>query len=239
MTRPEPELREGAQQRHRGRQQSSPAMDATLIVSHVIRSDGSAGVSLNEPRAYNLQMIKAIHRHLGAAVMERVALLVNHVLQGEASAVERLRRHAGKRVQFHFSSAPLAGWLPEELTLEITPAGLIDLPPEDSGSPDLRVSVDASNPARTIVSALGGQRPAVEVSGDAGLAADVAWLVDNLRWDVQDDLARVVGDGAAAGISQFAAAASSALRAALGALVESAQRLRRMATGAGSEPPVR
>jgi len=51
----------------------------------------------------------------------------------------------------------------------------------------------------------------------------------------------VVGDGAAAAIGQFAAAASSSLRAALGVLVESAQRLRRMATGegAGSEPPVR
>ncbi len=186
-------------------------------------------------------MIKAIHRHLAAAVMERVALLVNHVLQGEASAVERLRRHAGKRVQFHFSSPPLSGWLPEDLTVEVTPAGLLETLPECSGAPDLRVSLDASDPARTIANALSGQRPAVEVSGDAGLAADVAWLVDNLRWDVQDDLARVVGDSAAAGISQFAAAASSALRAALGTLVESAQRLRRMATGEGpaSEPPGR
>lgn len=198
-------------------------------------------VGLNEARAYNLGMIKAIHRHLGAAVMERIALLVNHVLQGESSAVERLRQHAGKRVQFHFTSSPLAGWLPEDLTVEITPAGLIDWLPEDTLTPDLRVSVDASRPAKTIADVFSGQRPAVDVSGDASLAADVAWLVDNLRWDVRDDLARVVGDGAAAGISQFAAAASSALRAALSALVESAQRLRRMATGegAGSGPPAR
>lgn len=195
----------------------------------------------SDTRAYNLRMIRAIHRHLGAAVMERIALLVNHVLQGETSAVERLRRHAGKRVQFHLGSSPLAGWLPEDLTVEITPAGLIDWLPEDAGAPDLRVSVDASQPAKAIADALSGQRPAVDVSGDAGLAADVAWLVDNLRWDVRDDLARLVGDGAAAGISQFAVAASSALRTALGALVESAQRLRRMATGegAGSEPPAR
>lgn len=211
------------------------------IVSHAEVTRQRLCASLNELRAYNLSMIKAIYRHLGAAVMERVALLVNHVLQGEASAVERLRRHTGKRVQFHFSSSPLSGWLPEQLVFEITPAGLIDLLLEDGGSPDLRVGVDASNPVKTIANALSGQRPAVEVSGDAGLAADVAWLVENLRWDMQDDLARVVGEGTAAGISQFAAAASSALRAALGALVESAQRLRRMASGegAGSEPPVR
>ena len=63
----------------------------------------------SDTRAHNLRMIRAIHRHLGAAVMERIALLVNHVLQGETSAVERLRQHAGKRVQFHFMSSPLAG----------------------------------------------------------------------------------------------------------------------------------
>jgi ubiquinone biosynthesis protein UbiJ len=198
-------------------------------------------MSLGEPRAYNRWMIRAIHRHLGAAVTERIALLVNHVLQGEASAVERLRQHTGKRVQFHFSASPVAGWLPEQLTVEITPAGLIEVLLEDSGAPDLRVSVDASRPVKTIADALSGQRPAVEVSGDAGLAADVAWLVDNLRWDVQDDLARVVGAGAAAALSQFVGTASAALRSALGALVESGQRLRRMATGesAGSEPPAR
>ena len=150
------------------------------IVSHAEVTRQRLCASLNELRAYNLPMIKAIHRHLGAAVMERVALLVNHVLQGEASAVERLRRHTGKRVQFHFSSSPLSGWLPEQLVFEITPAGLIDLLLEDGGSPDLRVGVDASNPVKTIANALSGQRPAVEVSGDAGLAADVAWLVENL-----------------------------------------------------------
>ena len=26
------------------------------------------------------------------------------------------------------------------------------------------------------------------------LAAEMAWLADNLRWDVEDDLARVLGD---------------------------------------------
>jgi ubiquinone biosynthesis protein UbiJ len=78
---------------------------------------------------------------------------------------------------------------------------------------------------------LAGQRPAVDVSGDAALAADVAWLVDNLRWDLHDDLARVVGDAPAAALVQFASAASTGLRVAVDALVDVAQRLRRMAQG--------
>ena len=193
----------------------------------------------NELRAYNLPMIKAIHRHLGAAVMERVALLVNHVLQGEASAVERLRRHTGKRVQFHFSSSPLSRWLPEELAFEITPAGLIELLLEDVGSPDLRVSVDASNPAKTIANALSGQRPAVDVSGDASLAADVAWLVDNLRWDVQDDLARLLGDGPAVQLVRVASSATTGLREALRTLAQSAADRWRPAAPAPAESPPR
>jgi ubiquinone biosynthesis protein UbiJ len=38
---------------------------------------------------------------------------------------------------------------------------------------------------------------AVDVSGNAKLASEVLLLVRHLRWDVEEDLARVVGDVAA------------------------------------------
>jgi ubiquinone biosynthesis protein UbiJ len=41
--------------------------------------------------------------------------------------------------------------------------------------------------------ALGGGKPAVRIEGDVQLAAEVNWLVDHLRWDVEDDLARLIG----------------------------------------------
>ena len=39
-----------------------------------------------------------------------------------------------------------------------------------------------------------GGKPAVRVEGDVQLAADVNWLTDHVRWDVEADLARIVGD---------------------------------------------
>ena len=41
---------------------------------------------------------------------------------------------------------------------------------------------------------LAGGKPPVEIQGDVQLAAEVAWLVDNLRWDLEEDLSRLLGD---------------------------------------------
>jgi ubiquinone biosynthesis protein UbiJ len=32
------------------------------------------------------------------------------------------------------------------------------------------------------------------VQGDVQLAADINWLIDHVRWDLEADLARIVGD---------------------------------------------
>jgi ubiquinone biosynthesis protein UbiJ len=34
----------------------------------------------------------------------------------------------------------------------------------------------------------------VQIEGDVQLAAELAWLSDNLRWDFEEDLARLLGD---------------------------------------------
>ena len=54
--------------------------------------------------------------------------------------------------------------------------------------------------------ALTGERPNVEIAGDAEFASDVNWLIDNLRWDVEDDLARFIGAGPAREVSRLARA---------------------------------
>ena len=80
---------------------------------------------------------------------------------------------------------------------------------------DLRLTIDASNPARTLAQGLAGQRPAVEVAGDAALATDVSWLMDNLRWDIQDDLARVIGEGPAHELARIGGKLAAGLREAV------------------------
>jgi ubiquinone biosynthesis protein UbiJ len=62
-----------------------------------------------------------------------------------------------------------------------------------AGSVDLQITIDAVNPAKALAQALAGERPRVDVSGDAAFATDMNWLFDNLRWDIEDDLAKLVG----------------------------------------------
>jgi ubiquinone biosynthesis protein UbiJ len=71
--------------------------------------------------------------------------------------------------------------------------------PGAEAAPDavgLVVTLDASDLGRWMLAAAGG-RPPMEIQGDAALAAEVGWLAENLRWDIEDDLARIVGDAPA------------------------------------------
>ena len=44
---------------------------------------------------------------------------------------------------------------------------------------------------------LTGQRPDVRIEGDAALAEVASWLMNHLRWDIQDDVARLLGNAPA------------------------------------------
>jgi ubiquinone biosynthesis protein UbiJ len=182
-------------------------------------------------------MLHTLQQLLGTAVTERFVLVLKHVLASEPVAVERLRPHAGRCIRRQLSGWPsLLPPLPE-LAFAVTPAGLIEwcgagAPPE----PDLRVTLDASNPARVVARGITGQRPPVDVAGDAALANDVSWLIDNLRWDLQDDLARIVGPGPAHQLAQIGRVFADGLRDAVAAFGTLAARAR---GDARAEPPVR
>lgn len=138
------------------------------------------------------------------ALQDRLVLLINHVVSREPIAARRLQPLAGRGLVVH-----LAGWpslLPAapDLVLGVTPAGLferLDAPPPGSGG--LRIEIDASNPAKLALGALSGGAPSVSVQGDAAFAGEMHWLLDNLRWDIEDDLAGIVGPLAARQLGQF------------------------------------
>ena len=134
---------------------------------------------------------------------QRMVLFLNHVLMQEKEAMERLVRQKGRiaRVQ----------WRAFSLALVITPAGLFNLAPE-SAVPDLRLEVTDTSPLSLAQSALRGDKPAIRIEGDVQLAAEINWLVDHVRWDVEEDLARVIGDAPAHTLGQFARRAAQALR---------------------------
>jgi ubiquinone biosynthesis accessory factor UbiJ len=180
-----------------------------------------------EARAYNPCMLHTLQQLVGTALMERFVLALNHVLAAEPAAVARLRIHAGRSICLHLTGWPsLLPALPE-LSFAVTPAGLIEwLSAGPLADPDLRVTLDASNPARLVAQGLSGKRPPVDIAGDSRLATDVSWLIDNLRWDMQDDLARIVGPLAANELARVGRTLAGGLRDAVAALGTLAARAR-------------
>lgn len=129
------------------------------------------------------------------AVQARVVLLINHVLQQDARALERLLAHQGKMVQ--------AQWRQFNICLRITPAGLVALE-QHTQAADLNVQVSETNPVHIMRQAAFGQRPNIHISGDAELASSIHWLAENVRWNLHDDLVSIFGAETAQRISQFA-----------------------------------
>lgn len=144
------------------------------------------------------------------AVQDRICLLLNHVISRESVAMERLKPFAGRHIVVQLRGWP--GLLPPapDLVLAITPAGLFER--LDSAAPEaLSIEIDASNPALMALNSLSGQRPQVSVSGDAALAGAINWLMENLRWDIEDDLAALLGPAVARQLAQFGRAAAAAM----------------------------
>lgn len=133
----------------------------------------------------------------------RIVLLLNHVLQQEPEATARLARQKGQVV--------LLQWRSFTLKLVATPAGLLDRAGADA-KPDLVLRLTQDSPLAIAQAALRGDKPGVRIEGDVQLAAEVSWLVDHVRWDAEDDLARIIGDVPASAIGQALRRAMDVLR---------------------------
>ncbi|MGF6527167.1 ubiquinone biosynthesis accessory factor UbiJ [Variovorax sp. PvP013] len=136
-------------------------------------------------------------------IQQRAVLFLNHVLQQEPEAQQRLVRQKGRVVRFE--------WRFVTLQLVATPAGLLDLAPEGA-VPELTLIVTETSPLKLAGATLRGDKPSVRIVGDVQLAAEVNWLVDHVRWDVEDDLARVIGDVPAHTLGNVARRVAAALR---------------------------
>jgi ubiquinone biosynthesis protein UbiJ len=132
----------------------------------------------------------------------RLVLFLNHVLMQEPEAMARLARQKGQVMQMQ--------WRHFSLQLSPTAAGLLER--VQSSTPDLRLTLTDTSPLALAQAALRGDKPAVRIEGDVQLAAEVNWLVDHVRWDVEEDLARLMGDAPAHGLGQAARSAAQALR---------------------------
>jgi ubiquinone biosynthesis accessory factor UbiJ len=136
-------------------------------------------------------------------IQKRLVLLLNHVLQQEPEAMTRLARKKGQ--------VALVKW--RELTIKFiaTPAGLLDLAAPQATA-HLTLEVTQQSPLEIIQALFKGEKPDIRIDGDVQLAAEVNWLVEHVRWDVEEDLARIVGDVPAHAMGQVARRFGDALR---------------------------
>ena len=158
-------------------------------------------------------MLQNLNALLAPALMDRLVLVVNHVLAAEPQARDRLLPHRGRVLRLDLLQLPRLLPPPPPLAFAITPAGLVEWC-RDPVDADLRVRLDAANPAALAFKLLGGDMPALVIEGDAQLATDVDWLLKNLRWDVADDLHRLFGPTVAHELHRLGSALARALRGA-------------------------
>lgn len=142
-------------------------------------------------------------------LQRRLVLLLNHVLQQEPEAQARLKRQSGRLIEAH--------WRVFNIRLQATPAGLLDLG-SPLAPPDLTLTLAEDSPFALAQVALRGEKPPVRIVGDVQLAAEVQWLVDHVRWDLEEDLSRLVGDAPAHAMGQVARGMAEALRRFVGSV---------------------
>ena len=135
-------------------------------------------------------------------LQHRLVLFLNHVLMQESEAQARLLRQSGRVVKLQ--------WGAYSMQLAATPAGLLESAPV--AEPDLLLTVTDTSPVDLLKDALRGDKPGVRIEGDVDFAAEVSWLVDHVRWDAEEDLARLVGDAPAHGLAEAGRAVAQALR---------------------------
>lgn len=128
-------------------------------------------------------------------LQNRFVLLINHVLGQEPAAMERLRRQAGKPL--------LVQWGRVNMCLQATAAGLLERAMPEA-QPELTITLTQTDPWDLVTTVASGTKPAVDVRGDVQFAAEVAWLAENVRWDLEEDLSRLIGDGPAHGVVSMA-----------------------------------
>lgn len=116
-----------------------------------------------------------------------ISAAINHLLAREPWAREKLARHAGKVALFD------AGVL--TLRLKATADGLVEMAP-----PDVPQNVTIRARLSDLPLILQNREHAfsyVQIEGDADFANTVSQLSENLRWEAEEDMARLVGDAAA------------------------------------------
>lgn len=126
------------------------------------------------------------------------AAALNHLLESEPWARERLVPFAGEGLELHAPPLP-------SLRFGITADGRL-IPGRPEADPAPKPALVVSIGPDALAAAFKGEEHllrAVEVAGNARLASEVMFLFRHLRWDPEEEIAGVIGDVAAHRLGGF------------------------------------
>lgn len=127
---------------------------------------------------------------------------VNHLLAKEKWASAKLQAHANKIACFDLQAV--------SLRVKIGADGMLESATEDAQA-DVTIRIKLSDLSQ-ILQQRDKAFSYVKIDGDADLANTISYLSDNLRWEVEEDLSRVVGDLAAVKLVSGAKALTESLK---------------------------
>ena len=136
--------------------------------------------------------------------------VLNHLIQGESWAQMRLIAHSGAQVLI--DSELFA------FRLGIDERGLF-CSGDKALEPNVTITLPSELPARLLFNR-DTLFSAVRLGGSADLAESLAFVLRNLKWDAEADLAHLVGDIPARRLARLAQAMAAAIQDALGRVAE-------------------
>lgn len=148
-----------------------------------------------------------------ARVLGLVFGALEHLLEQQSWARDRLARHAGSTVLVTLDLATGTAGATPGFRATIDREGLLRSA-EPHAHPQATLAIRPSTDAVFTFLREGtqGVQRYLRIDGDVALAATLAELARHLRWDAEEDLSRVVGDIAAHRIAGFVRRAASRFR---------------------------
>lgn len=120
---------------------------------------------------------------LVTGLQNRLTWFVNHVLEQEPAARERLASQAGRVLRLQW----------RQLTMQwvATSDGFWALAP--TAEHDLLLTLLEPSALALLSQAMQAQPAPIRIEGDADFAVELNWLIEHVRWDVEEDLSRCIG----------------------------------------------
>jgi len=131
--------------------------------------------------------------------------VLNHLIQGESWAQARLIEHSGAQVRIDSGLFVLSLGIDEQGFFHKGNEAL---------EPDVSITLPSDLAVRLVFDR-GTLFSSVKLGGSADIAESLAFVMRNLRWDAEADLARLVGDIPARRLARFAQSIALAIQQAI------------------------